>query len=84
MVISIHSPLAGRDRERMGAGRIWLDFNPLAPRGARLPTRSQSGCDAYISIHSPLAGRDGKKALIPPVRGISIHSPLAGRDIARS
>ena len=58
MRISIHAPLAGRDK-------FWLAevegngyFNPRAPRGARpqpLPPQPQK---TNISIHAPLAGRD--------------------------
>ena len=57
-IISIHSPLAGRDRaDRTSAGRE-TDFNPLAPRGARQAGLEHDGVDKVISIHSPLAGRD--------------------------
>ena len=34
-IISIHSPLAGRDRRATRGRRGCRDFNPLAPRGAR-------------------------------------------------
>ena len=58
-----------------------VNFNPLAPRGARRGTISLNLDDVEISIHSPLAGRD-KDAQRPRHRRnkISIHSPLAGRD----
>ena len=35
ILISIHSPLAGRDNVRAKAWTDCTDFNPLAPRGAR-------------------------------------------------
>ena len=81
LIISIHSPLAGRDPDRdQHTVQQSLYFNPLAPRGARpaeAPTVDRNG---QISIHSPLAGRDPAGAYIIDPLGISIHSPLAGRD----
>ena len=57
-----------------------MNFNPLAPRGARhVPMRGIPTC-YVISIHSPLAGRDNNRSLLSYDIGISIHSPLAGRD----
>ena len=58
VLISIHAPLAGRDRcgrrhtDRRG------DFNPRAPCGARLVLVPVGGDVRLISIHAPLAGRD--------------------------
>ena len=39
--ISIHSPLAGRDKGRDSGATEGINFNPLAPRGAR---RYRTGC----------------------------------------
>ena len=35
VIISIHSPLAGRDHAETQVRKVRSDFNPLAPRGAR-------------------------------------------------
>ena len=56
--ISIHAPLAGRDR-RSGPGRARYDnFNPRAPCGARPAPGPVPDLHRGISIHAPLAGRD--------------------------
>ena len=57
-IISIHSPLAGRDVCIRQYRRNKSDFNPLAPRGARPEQAGFAAWRANISIHSPLAGRD--------------------------
>ena len=56
--ISIHSPLAGRDRYGLRWFHCHTHFNPLAPRGARHHQRGGMTMENRISIHSPLAGRD--------------------------
>ena len=57
-LISIHSPLAGRDVVKQLSNYLLAnDFNPLAPRGAR-PMPFSDCPRRMISIHSPLAGRD--------------------------
>ena len=61
-VISIHSPLAGRDGPSHSFASSASYFNPLAPRGARRSPRIQPAWWPFISIHSPLAGRDSKIA----------------------
>ena len=81
LVISIHSPLAGRDALVHLAQHQLFDFNPLAPRGARLDSDTNISLCRIISIHSPLAGRDIAFFVILVIFAtISIHSPLAGRD----
>ena len=80
LCISIHAPLAGRDRSDPRKMRPVRDFNPRAPCGARrfrLLTCADSGS---ISIHAPLAGRDGPSKMDREGGAISIHAPLAGRD----
>ena len=82
-IISIHSPLAGRDVCIRQYRRNKSDFNPLAPRGARPEQAGFAAWRANISIHSPLAGRDPREKPKSPVRAFfSIHSPLARRDCA--
>ena len=56
--ISIHAPLAGRDRTHPSALRTRWYFNPRAPCGARRVAEIV-GEVVGISIHAPLAGRDG-------------------------
>ena len=80
MIISIHSPLAGRDfyAKQTKAGQAVFQstrpsrgetcYNIIVPRGTG------------ISIHSPLAGRDRFQQIVQIHIDISIHSPLAGRD----
>ncbi len=57
-VISIHAPLAGRDRSGMAILDGSGDFNPRAPCGARLLRLPGRTALRTISIHAPLAGRD--------------------------
>ena len=63
-LISIHSPLAGRDQAHIIGAADDGDFNPLAPRGARQGALLPAG-GRRISIHSPLAGRDLISLLLP-------------------
>ena len=84
-LISIHSPLTGRDSIlRQHNGRN-IHFNPLSPHGERHNTQMIMPMQFIISIHSPLTGRDKQIAQdeIDSVK-ISIHSPLTGRDVTRS
>ena len=56
--ISIHAPLAGRDRPLLTAITSPVDFNPRAPCGARHAQAPLQALHGHISIHAPLAGRD--------------------------
>ena len=56
--ISIHAPLAGRDREDDQPHDRENNFNPRAPCGARPPKDVGAVDEDEISIHAPLAGRD--------------------------
>ena len=56
--ISIHAPLAGRDRKLPAFCPAHKNFNPRAPCGARPVTFSIVLPPIVISIHAPLAGRD--------------------------
>ena len=83
-VISIHSPLAGRDRSRRTAFPGFVDFNPLAPRGARLFPRPAAGCPPGFQSTRPSRGETLASAINGRLLYISIHSPLAGRDAAKA
>ena len=56
--ISIHAPLAGRDRIPPVSNFEGSHFNPRAPCGARRSWDVFAGQYFTISIHAPLAGRD--------------------------
>ena len=56
--ISIHAPLAGRDRTPFCHKEAVKHFNPRAPCGARPVARGPYHGLYIISIHAPLAGRD--------------------------
>ena len=80
LVISIHSPLAGRDPTGTIPGYEDIAFQSTRPsRGETNATAALSRMK-QISIHSPLAGRDLILAASVWAYPISIHSPLAGRD----
>ena len=55
--ISIHSPRVGRDTEIIADNVEAVDFNPLAPCGARHNWLAIHEAEK-ISIHSPRVGRD--------------------------
>ena len=59
ITISIHAPLAGRDRNLLSCSAWLQNFNPRAPCGARQHRPQRAQADHRISIHAPLAGRDG-------------------------
>ena len=65
LMISIHAPREGRD-VIVGASAPGLprDFNPRAPRGARLSTVLFLLKHLSISIHAPREGRDSKSEQI--------------------
>ena len=80
--ISIHAPREGRDS--FVKDKIMLDnnFNPRAPRGARLRGVLLLFHAVIISIHAPREGRDRcpiARALL--LHYISIHAPREGRDL---
>ena len=80
-LISIHSPLAGRDGRETAFGGDGSHFNPLAPRGAR-PCRIRGGNSALrFQSTRPSRGETVNDVIVQPVMDISIHSPLAGRDV---
>ena len=80
MVISIHTPHAGRDGCRSCRPDKGSDFNPHAPCGARpspvILAKHQHG----ISIHTPHAGRDPRSArIISPSSNFNPHAPCGAR-----
>ena len=77
--ISTHTPLAGRDLIRSGAGRgnTISTHTPLAGRDLR---HIRADSKAVISTHTPLAGRDKSNQTMSTTTSISTHTPLAGRD----
>ena len=79
--ISIHPPLAGRDRALCVPTFCGNHFNPPAPCGAGPPLLPLLPQLFPISIHPPLAGRDSAVIIWRSLSCISIHPPLAGRDI---
>ena len=79
--ISIHAPLAGRDR-LLACGLRRRVISIHAPLAGRDHVLRQPLVAVLISIHAPLAGRDGVRYLdLPDNVIISIHAPLAGRDV---
>ena len=80
-VISIHPPLAGRDRPGPSCPHRTGNFNPPAPRGTGHRHGRGAAEEHAISIHPPLAGRDGSREGVRADWKISIHPPLAGRDL---
>ena len=79
-LISIHSPLAGRDRSRPHRSLSASNFNPLAPRGARLAAFCACSAGRTFQSTRPSRGETAPTAGVPATICISIHSPLAGRD----
>ena len=60
-----------------------IDFNPRAPRGARLTRKKDIGNTTIISIHVPREGHDLGTAAIFLQLYISIHVPREGHDRRR-
>ena len=81
VTISIHSPLAGRDLRPGECRPCRSDFNPLAPRGARLSREMITGTEGkkFQSTRPSRGETLGGWVRVFAIR-ISIHSPLAGRD----
>ena len=78
--ISIHPPLAGRDKVLPSGHQASEYFNPPAPCGAghRMP----AFCKGWVRFQStrPLRGGTDQHFLGHVPTAISIHPPLAGRD----
>ena len=81
MIISIHSPLAGRDFRGRVIAAVGHHFNPLAPRGAR---REILGGIADGTDFNPLAPRGARRPASPPPRPRATDfNPLAPRGARR-
>ena len=81
LVISTHTPLAGRDllsREIINGSMI-STHTPLAGRDQFYRSADTF---SHISTHTPLAGRDNRLLITSIRKVISTHTPLAGRDCA--
>ena len=78
--ISIHSPRVGRDKCTWSPCRIALNFNPLAPCGARRFGRLRSAVSQHFNPLAPCGARHVLHLFIVVLLRISIHSPRLGRD----
>ena len=81
LLISIHSPLAGRDRSENDSQQRSRNFNPPAPRGARRPWGLKCATFSAFQSTRPSRGETAEAPCGDKVCKISIHSPLAGRDL---
>ena len=78
--ISIHPPLAGRDRRASTPSARKRNFNPPAPCGAGRAI-SGTGCSSrHFNPPAPCGAGLLAAAMLPSGITISIHPPLAGRD----
>ena len=78
--ISIHAPLAGRDRGRASRAPPRGNFNPRAPRGARPKSFAALLPIANFNPRAPCGARRRGCGNGGLNTAISIHAPLAGRD----
>ena len=81
MLISTHTPLAGRDQDRKCFGRDTDDFYSHAPCGARQTGESGRSSWSLFLLTRPLRGATGHVVTPPRYFDISTHTPLAGRDV---
>ena len=78
--ISIHAPRVGRDLRAVGIRNCDDDFNPRAPRGARLQDSTiATTSDAFQSTR-PAWGATWRMCAVQVGIAISIHAPRVGRD----
>ncbi len=79
--ISTHTPLAGRDADKIRPRCLSYKF--LLTRPSRDVTTGSRAVFFIpkISTHTPLAGRDTQVPSSPEDDYISTHTPLAGRDL---
>ena len=83
--ISIHAPLAGRDRCCRASSSHRFYFNPRAPCGARPRSYNAGAHFPAISIHAPLAGRDQQRpGLRGRARDFNPRAPCGARRPART
>ena len=79
--ISIHAPLAGRDRAMICARLISKLFQSTRPSRGATGTSRLFWDDNDISIHAPLAGRDRLNHVVPPPA--AYFNPRAPRGARR-
>ena len=79
-LLSIHSPLAGRDCSSMRLYASRAAFQSTRPLRGETKRAEGRTPQMKLSIHSPLAGRDDDSMGEYDSEVLSIHSPLAGRD----
>ena len=79
-LISIHAPLAGRDKAYWRENSGGHNFNPRAPCGARHAVALNSAEQVKFQSTRPLRGATRAAGRGAALDRISIHAPLAGRD----
>ena len=75
-------PREGHDDYKMSTTKVITDFNPRAPRGARLDRPQPLRDLLEISIHVPREGHDAELGHHVRISIISIHVPREGHDLA--
>ena len=75
LMISIHTPLAGRDRRQRRRSSFGTHFNPHAPCGARRYTGQRYLCDSYFNPHAPCGARH--QIPVDGLQGFSNFNPHA-------
>ena len=73
-------PARGTTRTAEVTPAVFSDFNPRAPRGARLRDFILIRLKARISIHVPREGHDDNLWGVYQGGAISIHVPREGHD----
>ena len=78
-LISIHSPRAGRDPSNAASASSRVNFNPLAPCGARLYAFLQH-CEADTDFNplAPCGARLDSGAMVRPAREFQSTRPVRG------
>ena len=79
-VISIHVPREGHDVKLYFMTSAYRNFNPRAPRGARLVYRSSSSFPPRFQSTCPARGTTQYSPVLPGLYLISIHVPREGHD----
>ena len=80
-IISIHSPLAGRDSNGQQYGAARRDFNPLAPRGRDAGVEASVTRDPEFQSTRPSRGETSPDG--GPVKLRKYFNPLAPRGARR-
>ena len=78
--ISIHAPREGRDNTHIAIDKPLINFNPRAPRGARLLVRGQVIPVPQFQSTRPARGATCVLTGSKSTPLISIHAPREGRD----